>query len=213
MRTAIRTIAALALAAPLVVQALPASAATSSFFRERGSFADAYFEGDATPGSLEGNFSSGYLTVHGTFVDGYLETFDCDPGEVPYGDENGDNACEDTGAFYAFSDGVTVTTSKGKGAATTYSGTVDLYDATVEDGDYVTTVPFTITFTPTGGTARETFTDSYHNPVTGESYRFRETRVFTNATVEGDFGGVPAVFGQTGTYLPPCICVIRPPSR
>ena len=64
----------------------------------------------------------------------------------------------------------------------------------------MTTVPFSITFTPTGGTARETFTNSYHNPVTGESYRFRETRVLTNATVEGDFGGVPAVFGQTGTY-------------
>ena len=34
----------------------------------------------------------------------------------------------------------------------------------------------------------------------GETYRFRETRAITNATVEGDFGGVPAVFGQTGTY-------------
>ena len=43
------------------------------------------------------------------------------------------------------------TTRKGKGATTTYSGNVELYDATVPDGDYVTTVPFSITFTPTGG--------------------------------------------------------------
>jgi hypothetical protein len=200
MRTAIRTIAALALAAPLAVQALPASAATSSFFREKGTFAYAFFEGETTPGNLPGNYTFADLSVHGTFVEGYVETFDCDPGEVPYGDENGDNACEDTGAFYAFSDDVLVTTSKGKGATTTYSGNVELYDATVQDGDYVTTVPFSITFTPTGGTARETFTDSYHNPVTGETYRVRETRVVTNATVEGDLGGVPAVFGQTGTY-------------
>ena len=52
-----------------------------------------------------------------------METFDCDPGEVPYGDENGDNACENLGEFYGVSDGVSVTATKGKGATTTYSGT------------------------------------------------------------------------------------------
>jgi hypothetical protein len=205
MRTALRTSVVLALAVPLVASALPASAATTSHFREKGAFADAFFEGAGTPGDLPGNYSMGQLSFHGGVAEGFVETFECEQGQVPGGDEDGENACDSTGAYYAWSEDVTTTKSKGKVKASTYTGTVDLYhELDEESGEEpevaAEDVPFSVTFSPTGRPARSTFTDSFRDPETGESYRFRETVVYYSATVEGSLDGIDAVEGVVGTY-------------
>ena len=46
-------------------------------------------------------------------------------------------------------------------------------------------VPFSVTLTPTGATAKSTFTDSFSDPETGFTYKSRETRVYNFATVQG----------------------------
>ena len=95
MRTALRTAAALAISVPLIASALPASASSTFLYREKGPFADTYFEGSGTPGGLPGNYSLGWLTFHSSdLAEGFVDTFTCDEGEIPWGDENGDNACD-----------------------------------------------------------------------------------------------------------------------
>ena len=202
MRTALRTATAVLLAAPLVVSALPASASSTFLYREKGAFAEAYLEGAGTPGGLPGNYSIGYLTIHSSdLAEGFVETFTCDPGETPYGDQNGQNACDSAGAYSVWGENLTVVTGKGKGASSTYSGSVDLYDATTEEGGLAAQdVPFSLTFTPTGGTAKSTFTDSFRDPENGVTYKYRETRVYNQAVVQGDVGGIPALDGSVGTY-------------
>ena len=157
MRTALRSAAALALAVPLVASALPASASSTSTLRERGSYADVYFQGEGTPGGVEGNYSVAGLTFQGEFSYGWVETFWCDPGETPGGGQE-DGDCENLGSYDAQVTDLTVVTGKGKDAATTYSGTVDLYQYTEEDPDPVEPVEpaaqdvlFEATLTPTGG--------------------------------------------------------------
>lgn len=202
MRTALRTATALLLAAPLVVSALPASASSTFLYREKGSFADAYLEGPGTPGGLPGNYSIGYLSIHSSdLAEGFVETFTCDAGETPYGDQNGQNACDPAGAYSAWGEGLTVVTGKGKAASSTYSGSVDLYDATSQEGTLAAQdVPFSLTFTPTGATSKSTFTDSFRDPENGVTYKYRESRVYTQATVQGDVDGIPALGGSVGTY-------------
>lgn len=206
MRTALRSAAALALAVPLVASALPASASSTSTLRESGSYADVYFQGEGTPGGVEGNYSVAGLTFQGEFSYGWVETFWCDPGETPGGGQE-DGDCENLGSYDAQVTDLTVVTGKGKDAATTYSGTVDLYQYTEEDPDPVEPVEpaaqdvlFEATLTPTGGTARSTFTSTYRDHEAGVSYRFRETTVTRDATAQGDFDGVPAVGGLVGTF-------------
>ena len=201
MRTTVRTAVVLALAVPLLGPALPASAATSSHFREKGAFADAFFQGAGTPGGLPGNYSAGELSFRGSVAEGFVETFDCGPGETPWGDENEENACESAGGYSVWGEGVTITKGKGKVKASTYSGTVDFYYESSEEGDLAAEdVPFTVTFTVTGRSSRSTFTESYTDPESGSSYRFRETRVSAPATVHGSLDGIEAVEGELGRY-------------
>lgn len=204
MRTALRSAAALALAVPLVASALPASASSTYTYtsRESGSYADVYFQGPGTPGGVEGNYSVAGLTFQGAFSYGWVDTFQCDPGETPGGgQEVGD--CDYLASYDAQVTDLTVVTGKGKDAASTYSGTVDLYQYTEDQGPVeptVQNVPFEATLTPTGGTMRSTFTNTYRDHEAGVSYRYRESTVTREATVEGDFDGVPAVYGSVGTF-------------
>lgn len=203
MRIALRSVAALALAVPLVASALPASAASTYMSRESGSFAEVSFQGPGTPGDLSGNYSVADLIFQGAFSYGWVDTFQCDPGETPWGDQNGNNTCDYVAGYDAQVTDVMVVTGKGKDAPSTYSGTVDLYrytDTAPEPDLAATDVPFTATLTPTGGTARSTFTDTYRDHEAGISYRYRETTVTRQATVQGDFDGVPAVGGSVGTF-------------
>ena len=202
MRTALRSAAVLALAVPVIAAAVPASASSTYTSRESGSYADVYFQGPGTPGGVDGNYSVAGLTFQGDFSYGWVETFQCDPGETPGGgQEVGD--CEPLGFYDAQVTDLTVVTGKGKDAASTYSGTVDLYEFTEDQGPVEPTVqdvPFAATLTPTGGTMRSTFTNTYRDHEAGVSYRYRETTVTRQATVEGDFDGVPAVDGSVGTF-------------
>jgi hypothetical protein len=202
MRTALRTAAALALTAPLVVSALPAFASTTYTSRESGSYADVYFQGPGTPGGLAGNYAVAGLTFQGDFSYGWVDTFQCDLGETPGGgQEVGD--CEYLGSYDAQVTDLTVITGKGKDAANTYSGLVDLYQYTEDEfpeEPTVQDVPFDATLTPTGGTIRSTFTSTYRDHESGVSYRYRETTVTRHATVEGQFDGLPAVDGSVGTF-------------
>src|SRR5687768_17509547 len=133
MRTALRSAAALALAVPFIASALPASASSTYTSRESGSYADVYFQGPGTPGGVDGNYSVAGLTFQGDFSYGWVETFQCDPGETPGGgQEVGD--CEPLGSYDAQVTDLTVVTGKGKDAASTYSGTVDLYEYTEDQG-------------------------------------------------------------------------------
>jgi hypothetical protein len=202
MRTALRTAAALAFAVPVLATAIPASASSTFTSRESGSYADVYFQGSGTPGGVEGNYSVAGLTFQGDFSYGWVETFQCDPGETPgSGQEVGD--CEPLGSYDAQVTDLTVVIGKGKNAASTYSGTVALYQYTEDPSPVEPTVqdvPFEATLTPTGGTMRSTFTSTYRDHEAGVSYRYRETTVTREATVEGDFDGVPAVFGSVGTF-------------
>lgn len=202
MRSALRSATALALAVPLIASALPASASSSLLYRERGTLADTSFEGPRTPGGLPGNYSYGWLTFHSSdLAEGYVETFECDENEVPWGDENGENACEPMGSYYAWGEELTVISGKGKGAATTFSGVVDIFDATTEEGALAAAdVPFSVTLTPTGATWKSTYSDSYRDPATGTTYRFREMRSTSSASVQGDFDGLPGIDGSVGTY-------------
>ena len=202
MRTTLRTVTALALAVPLIASTLPASASSTSLYREKGAFAEAYFEGAGTPGGLPGNYSIGYLSFHSRdLADGFVDTFDCDAGETPYGDESGGNMCDPAGSYYGWGEGLTLTTGKGKSASSTFFGTIDLFDATTEEGALAAQdVPFSVTLTPTGGTYKSTFTDSYRDPESGVTYRSRENRVYNDATVAGSLDGVPAAGGTVGTY-------------
>lgn len=202
MRPALRSAAALALAVPLVASALPASASSTYTSRESGSYADVYFQGSGTPGELDGNYSVAGLTFQGDFSFGWVETFQCDPGETPGGGEEvGD--CESLASYDAQVTDLTVVTGKGKNAASTYSGTVDLYQYTEEGGPVEPTVqevPFQATLTPTGGTMRSTFTNTYRDHESGLSYRYRESTVTREATLSGHFDGLPALYGSVGTF-------------
>ena len=205
MRTALRTTVVLALAVPLVAPALPASAATTSHFRERGTFAEAFFEGAGTPGGLPGNYTIGQLSFHGSVAEGFVETFDCAEGQIPWGDEDEENACDFTGGYSAWGEGVTTAKSKGKVKSSTYTGTVDLYQESDEESGEEETVaaedvPFTVTFTPTGRASRSTFTDSFRHPENGVSYQSRETVVYCTVTAQGSRDGIDAVEGVVGTY-------------
>lgn len=202
MRTPLRTVTALALAVPLIASTLPASAATTFMFRDRGTFADVFLQGAGTPGGVPGNYTMGSLTFHSSdLAEGFVDTFTCDAGEVPWGDETGENACEAAGSYFVWGENMTVVTGKGKGASSTYSGLVELYDATTEQGATVARdVPVSITLTPTGATSKTTFTDSFRDPESGFTYRSRETRISSFATVQGSLDEVPAVDGTVGTY-------------
>jgi hypothetical protein len=205
MRTALRTAAVLALTAPLVAPALPASAATSSHFAEKGSFAEAFFEGAGTPANLPGNYTIGQLSLRGSVAEGFVETWECEQGETPGGDESEENGCEPAGSYYAWGEGVTIVQSKGRVKSSTYSGTVGLYVEPTEEDDggmdlAAEDVPFDVTFTFTGRSVRSTFTESFRDPESGESYRFRETRVFRPADVQGSLDGIDAVEGVAGRY-------------
>ena len=202
MRTALRTVTALALAVPLLAPTLQASASSTSLYREKGAFAETYFDGAGTPGGLPGNYSIGYLTFHSTdLAEGFVDTFTCDEGETPFGDENGQNACDPAGSYYAWGQNLTLGTGKGKTASSTYTGNVDLFDATTEEGALAAQdVPFSVTLTPTGATSKSTFTDTLRDPETGYTYKSRETRVNSYATVRGSLDGVSAVDGSVGTY-------------
>ena len=202
MRTVLRTLTALVLAVPLIASTLPASASSTFLYREKGPFADTYFEGSGTPGGLPGNYTIGALAFHSSdLAEGFVDTFTCDVGETPWGDENGQDACDPAGSYYGWGQNLTVVTGKGKGAASTYSGTVDLYDATTEEGALAAQdVPFSVTLIPPGATSRSTFTDSFRDPESGYTYKSRETRVYSYATVQGSLDGVSAVDGSVGTY-------------
>ena len=202
MRTALRTVTALALALPLVASTLPASASSTFLFREKGAFAETYFEGAGTPGGLPGNYAIGYLSIHSSdLAEGFVDTFTCAAGETPFGDENGQNACDPAGSYYAWGENPTVVSGKGKSASSAYSGTVDLYDATTAEGAWAAqNVPFSINLAPTGATSKSTFIDSFRDPESGVTYKSRETRISSYATVQGDLDGVPAMDGSVGTY-------------
>ena len=201
MRTALRTATALALAIPLIASAVPASASSTFLFRERGSFADVYFEGATDSFGKGVNYALAQLTVQGDFTYGFVDLFDCDAGETPWGDENGENVCDYVGYYDAQGDDTVVMTGKGKDASTTISGTVDLYEASEEDYALaVEDVPFEVTLTPTGGTSRIKFSGSYRDHETGESYRWSESRVSREAIADGYFDGIPALGGAVGTY-------------
>ncbi|WP_169744198.1 hypothetical protein [Knoellia aerolata] len=171
-------------------------------FRDKGTFADVFFEGAGTPGDVPGNYSFASLTFHSSdLAEGFVDTFTCEAGETPWGDENGENACEMAGSYFMWGENMTVVTGKGKAASSTYSGLVDLYDATTEEGATAArNVPVSVTLSPTGATSKTTFTDSFRDPESGVTYRSRETRIFSYATVQGSLDEVPAVDGSVGTY-------------
>ena len=193
MRPTLRTFAVLALAVPLGAPALSASAAAPSHFHEQGKFADVFFQGDGTPGGLPGNYSAGELLFRGRVVEGHVDTFDCGPGETPWGDENEENECDCAGSYTVWGEGVTITRARARHEVEHLFGHVDLYDQVSEEEDVAPEegdvaaedVPFNITFTLTGRPSRSTFTDSYRDPESGSSSRFRETYVSRPATVRG----------------------------
>ncbi len=198
MRTALRSVAALALAVPLVASALPASASSTYTSRESGSYADVYFQGPGAPAGLGGNYSVASLTFQGSFSYGSLETFNCAEGQTP---DTG--YCEHRAYYDAQVTDVTVALGKGKNAPTSYSGTVDLYQYTDDEfpeGPAATDVPFEVALTPSGGTAKQTNTFTYRDHEAGVSFRYREATVTRDATVTGDFGGLDAVYGSVGTF-------------
>lgn len=198
MRAALRIAAVLALAVPLGASALPASAAAPSHVRDRGAFAETYLSGEGTPGGLPGNYSLGQLTFYGSVVEGVVETFACEEGQTPYAEED---ACQPAGYYYAFTDGITVVGGTSKKSLTTFSGSLDLYDAESEaDDPAATNVPFSITLTPVGRPSRSRFTESFRDPESGDSYRFRSTTVVSVATVHGDLDGIDATEGLVGRY-------------
>lgn len=202
MRTPLRAVTALALAVPLLASTLPASAASTLLFREKGAFADVFIQGEGTPGDLPGNYTVGMLSFHSSdLADGFVDTFTCEAGETPWGDETGEDGCEFVGSYFVWGEGLTVVTGKGKAASSTFSGSVDLYDAMTEEGDMVAQdVPFSFTLTPMRATSKTTFTDSFRDPESGLTYRSRETRIYNFATVDGSLDEVPAVDGAVGTY-------------
>ncbi len=203
MRTALRTtVAVAAIVVPLTATALPATASSSLLYRDRGTYADTYFEGPGTPGGLAGNYSSGWLSFHSTdLAEGYVDTYACDPGETPWGDVNGENMCDPAGSYYAWGESLTLVSGKGKNPSSTYSGTLSLYDMMSEGGSTAAEgVPFTVTLTPSGATSRTTFTDSFKDPESGYTYKYSETRNTSYAAVDGSLDGVPAVGGSVGTY-------------
>jgi hypothetical protein len=202
MRTALRTVAAFALAVPLLAPALPTAAPDIVHYRDKGTFADAFFEGEGTPGGLPGTYSMAWLTFHSSdLAEGWVDTFDCEEGQTPWGDEEGENVCDWNGTYYAWGEGLTVVSGKGK-KDSSYSGTVDLYDATGEEGGdlVVAGVPFDLTLSPTRAMSRSTYSDTFRDPEAGVTFRFREMRATKYATAQGDLDGVPAVEGSVGTY-------------
>ena len=202
MRTTLRTVTALALAVPLIASTLPASASSTSLYREKGAFAEAYFEGAGTPGGLPGNYSFGWLSFHSSdLADGFVETFDCDAGETPFGDETGENACDSAGSYYGWGEGLTVATGKGKGASSTFSGSIDLFDAMTEEGALAAEdVPFTVTLTPTGARTSRPSPTPTGTPSPGSPTGLVRPASTTTPRSPAASTGSPAVGGTVGTY-------------
>jgi hypothetical protein len=198
MRQAIRATTAFVLAVPLFVAAVPASAASQTLFKDRGSYVEVFFEGELDSADIPGNYAYGALFVREGFVDGFLDAFECAEGETP-----SEGECDYLGSYYGFGDDVTVTSGKGKNATTSLSGSFDLYEFTEEGDELVTEdVPFDVTLTPTGATSRATFSEVIRDPENGYTYRVRETRATQFAAASGSVDGVTfdGADGAVGTY-------------
>ncbi|MDO5740095.1 MAG: hypothetical protein Q4P07_08095 [Ornithinimicrobium sp.] len=192
MRHTTRTLTAALLAVPLVVgMVLPSSAATSVRIKQSGKIIAFAIEGPETSDTVPGNYWSGNVDVMGKDAMGYLATFECADGAIPWEDEG----CDYLGDVWLEGSGLSVTTAKGKNGATKVSGVVNAYSSSYDEEtgeeDYAELGELTLqaTLSTYGKSIRSTESSSFNDPNTGESYRYRWSQTFKNANVTGTLDG------------------------
>ena len=178
-RFGILTALVLTMAATVVA---PASAGSSYLSKTDGRNADAnWTQDDGGPlGTTNGNFHIGYIDAYGTSQNtadayGFIEDFDCSPGQEPWGDENGDNACTYVGFREISGSGLSFVMDR-KLTSATLTGEATIYS--YDDMDYPTAgvaSSIDLTWTGTGSTSRTMSTYRYVENGTRYSDRFHST--------------------------------------
>lgn len=197
---------ALALAA---VDASPADAKSSSQYRETGRAASTYWEqydGTDTGGPL-GNVHIGYLSAYETTAGvasawGWIEDWDCEPGEKPWGgghsfdDEEPVGGCDWIGERWLEGDGLRFSMDK-KMTTATLKGELIVYGGHGEDE--VGRPPVDIVWTGLGGTYTSRYTTRYRDGNTTWTDTYRSTE--REATMGGTLGPMGFDPDLSGGYL------------
>lgn len=217
-RNGVRSLAVAAAMVSVVGLAAGEAAAASpdiGFSRSSGTSADAsWIESDpiATGVSPLGNTHVGWLSAEPSsrgpaMVWGYVEDFDCDPGETPYGGGHGEEpvegGCDPMGVrFLEGTDNTRLTIDRRLSSAQL---TGNLQVSTGHDGTVAATPPVNMTWTASSDIFKATTTQRFVDPY-GEYFE-RYSTSGREATVSGYIG--PMNFtddaddvssGQLGTY-------------
>ncbi len=194
-RTLTRASVAVAAALTLVAGAgLPASASTKFMSKDSGEFASVQWTEYGTIPNVGGNVHTGYLDARGNSRSleafGFVEDWDCDPGESPYGGGHGDEGEEEFGCdfvsfreFYGDEDQLTLTVDRKLDSAT-LTGTLSAFDP--HGGPTGAGPGVNIIWTGVGSTYASKWSESF----TADGIRYRSTYSDTNreAVVTGQIG-------------------------
>lgn len=191
----------IALVAALIVSSAAPSAAAANQYMSKttGASVDAYWtQYDNTPvGSGPfGNVHIGNLYAYemqGGYIDAfmYIEDFDCEEGQEPWGGHGGEGeeGCLYKGSRFGYSSDMALTiTGKQESARLTGSMILESGGGHGEGGVVVGNPPVDITFTGVGSLAKERYTYRYSE--NGTSYSSSQRSTYRTATLDGFIGGM-----------------------
>lgn len=175
--------------ATATLTASPASAGSMFSMRDSGRTASVEWSATGESSAMAGNTFRGELQIDdlgsGTAnVHGYVDNFDCDPGEVPWGDYWGDPACDELDRLEVTASGATFSMDRKFGSAT-LSATVEL-----SSWSRPTSSTATVNLTWTGEGDITTSTETVRSKEGDTTYQSRHTVAQREAMVVGDFGGL-----------------------
>lgn len=212
-RTLTRASVAVAAALTLVAGAgLPASASTKFMSKDSGEFASVQWTEYGAIPNVGGNVHTGYLDARGNSRSleafGFVEDWDCDPGEFPYGGGHGEEG-EEGGCdfvsfreFYGDESQLTLTVDR-KLDSGRLTGTLSAFDS--HGGTSGGGPSLDITWTGVGSVYSSKWSESF----TADGIRYRSTYSDTNreAVVTGQIGAMGFAddaddesYGSFGTF-------------
>lgn len=204
MRRSTRTFVSVLAATPLLLGAfLPANAAEQGKVKSSGSFAHLDISGPETSDTIPGNYLMGDLQVMDSQAMGWATAFECADGATPMEGEG----CTYVGDLML--DGaVTVSKSSGKTKATNLAGDLWVgewvYDPETGEESVIDhgTLALDASLPPYGKSVTSTYTESFRDKNTGESYTVRARTTTFQATVSGTLGGssLDGNQGSVGTF-------------
>ncbi len=214
-RTLTRASVAVAAALTLVAGAgLPASASTKFMSKDSGEFASVQWTEYGAIPNVGGNVHTGFLDARSgkrsLEAFGFVEDWDCDPGESPYGGGHGEEGgCDFVSfrEFYGDESQLTLTVDRKLNSAT-LSGTLsafDPHDGPTDGGPTGVGPGVDITWTGVGSAYSSKYSESF--TADGVRYRSRYSDTNREATVSGQIGTMgfaddadDEAYGSIGTF-------------